>query len=123
MYDMKKHMIAIGIMIIVSMISLLVISAFTYIFKWQADKAMIGIIITYVLAGFSCGVYLRNRSQIGHRRKLIEALEIGTAYMLLLLLLSCFVVKIPFEFSVNFLLIWMLVSCSIFVGTQTKSHS
>ena len=123
MYKIKKYMIAISVMLVVSIVSLFVVSTFTYLFKWQANKAMIGIIFTYVLAGFAGGICLRNETQIGDRRRLIEALIIGTAYMLLLLLLSCFVFQIPFRFSIRFLMIWLLIVSSSFVAMSLKSHS
>jgi len=123
MYKIKKYMIAISVMLVVSIVSLFVVSTFTYLFKWQANKAMIGIIVTYVLAGFAGGICLRNETQIGYRRRLIEALIIGTAYMLLLLLLSCFIFQIPFRFSIQFLMIWLLIVLSSFVAMSLKSHS
>ena len=123
MCKVKKYCIAIGVMLVVSIVSLLVLSTLTYLFKWQADKAMIGIIVTYVLAGFAGGICLRNEIQIGDRRRLIEALIIGTAYMLLLLLLSCFIFQIPFRFSIQLIMIWLLIVLSSFVAMSLKSHS
>lgn len=123
MYKIKKYMIAISVMLVVSIVSLLVLSTLTYLFKWQADKAMIGIIVTYVLAGFAGGICLRNETQIACRRKLIEPFIVATAYMLLLLLLSCFIFQIPFRFSIQFLMIWLLIVLSSFVAMRLKSHS
>ena len=123
MCKVKKYCIAIGVMLVVSIVSLLVLSTCTYLFKWQANKAMIGIIVTYVLAGFAGGICLRNETQIGDRRRLIEALIIGTAYMLLLLLLSCFIFQIPFRFSIQLIMIWLLIVLSSFVAMSLKSHS
>lgn len=123
MHRVKRYIISLSIMMIVAMVSLLIVSILTYLFKWQSDKAMIGIIVTYVFAGFAGGICLRREKQMGHRRKLIESLIIGTAYMLLLLLLSCFVFQIPFQFSIRFLMIWLLIVFTAFVAVSMKIHS
>lgn len=114
MYKVKKYVISLCIMMIVATVFLLIVSALTYMFKWQADKAVIGIIITYVLAGFAGGISLRKE------RKIIGALGLGTMFMLLLVICSRIGFQIPFEFSVRVIRIWLLITSSTFVGMCLK---
>lgn len=120
MYKVKRYIIAIGMMLITSVVSLLVVSTFTYLFKWQADKAMIGIFVTYVLAGFIGGFCLRKGKRGEIRRKVIESLILANIFTFLLILFSYIIFQIPFELSSRFLLIWMLIVCSSFGGTCCK---
>ena len=96
MYKVKKYIIAVGVMLVVSAISLLVVSLFTYWLKWKADKVMIGIILTYVLAGLS-GAFVLNRlgKREYKRRKKTEIIVLSTLYVLTLILASVFCFQIP----------------------------
>ena len=122
MNKIKKYIIAISMMLITSIISLLVLSILTYLFKWQSDKATIGIMITYALAGFAGGICLRNVTQIVCRRKLINSFIIATAYMLLLMFFGL-VFQVPFSFTLSSIMIWLLIVTSSFVALNLKSHS
>lgn len=117
---MKNYIISIIVMILSTTLFLVVISMFTYLLKWQADKVMVGIMITYVLAGFTGGFCLRRRKKIGIQRMMIDAGLLGTVFMFLLVLFSYFIFQIPFEFSSRFLLIWMLIVCGSFGGICCK---
>ena len=111
---MKRYAIALGVMMIVTVMSLLVVSALTYWFKWQADKAMIGIIATYIVVGFFGGICLRCK------RKIMGAIVLGTSYMFLLVVCAYMGFRILFEFSDRCLLIWLLIVCSSFGGMCMK---
>jgi len=116
MYKVKKYIVTICIMIIAAIVSLLVVSVLTYLFKWQSDKAMAGIVITYILSGLAGGFYLRNEGAMEIRKNVIEAVLLSTLFIFSLIIFSSLVFKIPFGFSVRFLLIWLLVTCSLFGG-------
>ncbi len=116
MYRMRKYMVAICVMIVVSLVSLLVVSALTYVFKWQADKAMIGIIVTYILAGLAGGLSLKIDSNIEVRRNMLQSAMLSAIFLSLLILCSFFVGQIIFGFSTRLFLVWILIACSIFGG-------
>ena len=124
MSKIKGFVVTMVIMLGVAMISLLAVSALTYLFKWQADKAMIGIIVTYIFAGFIGGFYTKRTrekqfvdgNKIGIGKKAIEAFVVGNVFMLILLLLSIFVLQNSFGFSSRFLMIWGLLVSSTFLG-------
>lgn len=118
MKKIRSFVIAIIIMIIVSILCLLVVSTLAYLFKWQADKAMVGIILTYILAGFSGGMSLKllHKEKTKLRNKGIEAFAVSNIYMIILLILSALVVQNPFEISGRMLMIWMLLMSSAFLG-------
>lgn len=117
MNKIKKYMIVLSIMIVVSVISLLVLSILTYLFKWQADKAMIGIIITYILAGVVGGVCIKTE------RRVRAAMGVGTLFVAILVLCSSIGLQIPFEFSGRLILIWLLIISSSFIGLCLRSRS
>lgn len=105
-------------MMIVSIICLLGVSTFTYTYKWQADKALIGITVTYIITGFFGGLVMRiqNKDEKSMGRKMLEAIFLSVVFMLLLVVLSAFVMHIPFEFSSRFLMIFMLLTGSSCLG-------
>ena len=96
MYRIKKYSIAIGAMIGMTLVSLLIVSTLTYLFKWQADKAMIGIIVTYILVGFAGGFVLKrvSRKQNADERKkgvlqkALEAFSLSSIFTLIMTTLS-----------------------------------
>lgn len=121
MYNVKKYIMAIIVMVAIASVALLMLGTLTYFYKWQADKAMIGIIVTYVLTGFFGGFTLSRLEKREYgRKKGIETLVLGTLFVLLLTLGSSFGFQIPFSFSSRFVLIWLLVICSIFGGMCVK---
>ena len=120
MYYVKLYVRAIVVMLVIAIVALFGVGILTYLFKWQADKVMIGIIVAYILSGVAGGVCLRKEEQKGCRKRLIESLKIATAYIFLLSIFSCFIFQIPFEFSRRFLLIWLLMVSSTFVGMCLK---
>ena len=92
MYIVKKYLIAISVMMITSIVSLLIVSALTYLFKWQSDMAMIGIIVTYVLAGLSCVFTLRKIERESLSKMIFDTLITSVLFIVLLRVVS-FVVK------------------------------
>lgn len=120
MGKIRSFIISIIVMVLSTTLSLFVVSMFTYFLKWQSDKAMVGIIVTYIIAGFAGGFCLSRGGKIGIQRKMIEAWLLGTIFMFLLLLFSYFIFQIPFELSSRFLLIWLLIVCSSFGGICCK---
>ena len=124
MYHVKKYVIATSIMLVTSVVSLLLVSILAYVFKWQADKAMVGIIVTYILAGFAGGFGMRWVKSMEYgkdnlmrvRDKTIEALFLSSIFMLLLAVFSVLRFQNTFVFSGRFLMIWGLVASSAFFG-------
>lgn len=117
MQVIKKYIIPIVIMSVVSIFMLLAVSVLAYIYKWQADKALIGITGTYILAGLAGGLGLRRASLTKDMsKKLLEGILLGSSFMVLLLLASVFVTDISPEISGRFLLIWMLITGSASLG-------
>ena len=92
MNGLKKYLITVGVMLITSVISLLVLSILTYLFKWQADKATIGIIVTYALAVLLGGAVLWRMEKVTKIKLFVEILLTSTFFVLLLRALS-YVVK------------------------------
>ncbi len=123
MRKIRSFVIAIISMLLVSLIALLVVSTLTYLFKWQADKAMVGIITTYILAGLAGGFCMKriekkqySNPKIGIGRKTIEALVLSNIFLLLIFVLSVFVLQNSFEISNRSLMIWGLLVSSTFLG-------
>lgn len=129
---MKAFAISILSMSLVSILSLILLSVLTYIFKWQANTAMIGITGTYILAGFLGGLTLKfaelwkgrkkeegvqvQRENTSVGTKMIEAISAATFFMGILLLLSVITMQEKFELSGRFLTIWMLLLGSACLG-------
>ena len=124
MHRLKNYIVAIGVMIVTAMVSLLAVSTLTYLFKWQADKAMIGIIVTYILVGFAGGFVFKRVSKkqnaeerkVGVLQKALEAFSLSSVFMLLMIVLSTFVIQNPLEISGRLLMIWGLMTSSCFLG-------
>lgn len=123
MRKIRGFVIAMVIMVLVSVVSLFIVSVFSYLYKWQADKALIGITVTYILAGYFGGLSLklqnRKNGVNGQRsmgKKMLEAIFLGTIFMLFLILLSVFVLQNPFLISGRMLMIWMILVGSACLG-------
>ena len=124
MHRLKNYIVAIGVMIVTAMVSLLAVSTLTYLFKWQADKAMIGIIVTYILVGFAGGFVFKwvsrkqnaDEKKVGVLQKALEAFSLSSVFMLLMIVLSTFVIQNPLEISGRLLMIWGLMTSSCFLG-------
>ena len=116
MYKVKRYIICVSAMLFVSMLLLVVLATLTYMFKWQADKAMIGIIVTYVMAGVAGGICLRKTEKGTLSKKLLESLIASTLFIVVLEVLFVLIVRNECIFSVKFLLVWLLITSSVFGG-------
>lgn len=124
MNGIKKYMVAIILMLLLSVVMLFIVTTLTYVCEWQADKAMIGIVVTYILTGLAGGICLRffgkkeyvAEPKNGIRRKAIEALILSNVFFALLLMLSVFGLQISFAFSGRFFMIWLLFLGTTFLG-------
>ena len=124
MSTIKKYLAAIVFMLVITMFTLVIITTFTYIFKWQADKAMIGIVATYIFAGLTGGICLKNFVKKENRieqknriaNKLLEAWILSTVFFVCIKVLSVLVLQNAFVFSGRFFLIWILLFASTFLG-------
>lgn len=124
MNKIKKYIAAIFIMLLTTIAMLFIVTTFTYAFKWQAEKAMIGIVVTYIFAGLAGGICLRcslkkeyvppQKNKIA--KKAFEALILSTIYLVFLLTISVFGLQISFEFSGRFFMIWILLFGATFFG-------
>ena len=112
----KRYVVSLGIMMVTVVVSLMIVSTLTYSFKWQADKAMVGIIVTYILAGFMGGVFVGKDGERTIRRNVIEAGGLSFLFLLFLVLCSGLGFHIPFEFTIRVFLIWLLIACGTFGG-------
>ena len=106
------------IMGMVSAICLLTVSVLTYHYKWQADKALIGITLTYIVTGFAGGLSqkIMNKESRSMGRKMLEGMLISTIFVGGLLGISIGIVQNPLELSSRFLMIWMLLMGSTCLG-------
>ena len=116
MYKVKRYIISVSAMVLVSMVLLVVLATLTYMFKWQADKVMIGIIVTYVMAGVAGGIYLRKTEKGILCKKLLESFIASTLFMVVLELPVILIVRNGVIFSWRFLLVWLLIISSVFGG-------
>ncbi len=120
---LKRILVSLGIMVFLSLLLLLVLSGMTYIWKWQADKALAGITIIYILAGYVGGFSLKRmtskelyQQEISIGRKMLQGILLGSLFLAVLVLLSLLFVEIPFALSSRFLMIWMLLVGSASLG-------
>ena len=120
MYKVKKYIVTLSVMLIASVVALLVVSTLTYIFKWQADKAMIGIIITYVLVGFAGGVSFRKNEKEKMVKKILESFIVTIFFVIVTTMISMLVTQNPFVFSSRSILILLLITSSVLCGMCVK---
>lgn len=131
-YTIKNTLFAVIIMGITSAIALVILSVFTYLLKWQAPQAQVGIILTYIISGFLGGVL---PSMIGERKKkevkntenstkitLIKGTTQSAIYMAVLLSISILLSANEKWDMVQILLVWILLTASstlgIFIGEK-----
>lgn len=132
-YTIKNTLFAVIIMGITSAATLVILSVFTYLFRWQAPQAQVGITLTYIISGFLGGVL---PSMIGERRKkkevkntenstkitLIKGTTQSAIYMAVLLSISILLSANEHWDMVQILLVWILLTASstlgIFIGEK-----
>jgi len=120
MDKIKKYAISLVVMMMTVIVSLLIVSTLTYIFKWQADKAMIGIIVTYVLVGFVGGVSFRKSEKEKWVKKILESFMIAIFFVIVATMISVLVMQNPFVFSSRSILILLLITSSVLCGMCVK---
>ena len=104
-------------MTIVAILMLLIISVLSYIYKWQADKALVGITLTYIVTGFIGGwTFKRKAQEVDGAKKLIEGICLGSMFMFLLIGSSVVFTENSFGISGRFFMIWMLLVGSSCLG-------
>lgn len=112
-----KWIVPLFVMTVVSMLMLIGVSMLAYIYKWYADKALLGITLTYIIAGFVGGRVLKRLSEVKDmNKKLLESILLGVLAMALLVLFSLLVTDNAFGISSRFLMIWMLITGSASLG-------
>lgn len=118
MKTIRNQIITIIIMTLISLVSLLIVSVLSYMYKWQADKALIGITITYIVTGFIGGVTQKviNKEQRTIGRKMLDGILIGSMFVGILWIASIFIVQNPLFFSTRFVMIGMLLIGSTCIG-------
>ncbi len=118
MRKIGNFMIVIMFMFLIAAISLVLVSTFSYLYKWQADKALVGITVTYILAGFSGGLMLKkiNKEAKTIGKKMMEGILQGTIFMAIIIGVGVFGLESPLVVSSRFLMLWMLVAGSTCLG-------
>ncbi len=113
-----KWILAVFIMAVVSVICLLVTSVFAYIYKWQADKALVGITLTYILTGLVGGFVQRffKGEVYSMGQKMLDGICVASIFLFFMILISVFVMQNPFVISSRFLMIGMLLTGSACLG-------
>jgi len=114
---LKRMLSVLALMGGFSIVLLLGLSVLTYIFKWKADTALVGITFCYIAVGFFGGKVKAIWSyETGVGRKLIDGLVIGNLFMLCLLAVSTFLIVNEFLLESRFFMIWMLIMGSTALG-------
>lgn len=116
MKKIKSYFYALIVMLMVSVICLWIVSMLAYNYKWQADKAMIGILVVYSLAGVTGGVWHKRMT----KGTIMGAMLLGSLYIMLLLVASILIFENSLSFSVQFIRVYCLVICSIFMGRMLR---
>ena len=121
---MKKIIIPLGVMGVSSTILILALSILTYIWKWKADTALIGITFIYMLAGFLGGVCKKRISDEGAiGKKLLEGIVVGSLFAIILFVISVFGMKNAIIFDRRFFVVWMVIIGSCALGSILKRFS
>ena len=118
MMRIKSFLVVLIMMIVTSAICLGGVSILAYTYKWQADKALIGITITYIVTGFIGGVSQKilNKEQKNMGKKMVDGIVLSSVFMGVLVLLSICVTENPMNISSRFLMIWVLLMGSSCLG-------
>ena len=124
-YAIKNILLSVVIMGILSMITLVILSVFTYDLKWQASQAQVGLTLTYIISGFvggflSCIVRGDRKKKKHEENSLKNALSygmtLGTIYMAVLLSISI-LISANTNWDMGLILLrWILLSTSCVLG-------
>ena len=118
MKKIRYFLLVLIIMVVVSVICLCVVSALAYTYKWQADKALIGVTFTYIVTGFVGGFSqkIMNKEAQSIGRKMLEGMILSLLFMGGLIVLSFFLIQNPLEITSRFWMIMMLLMGSACLG-------
>ncbi|MBR4025971.1 MAG: YrzE family protein [Lachnospiraceae bacterium] len=123
----KQIIVSILFMAITSVLLLFLVSICTYIFKWQADMAMLLITFVYILTGIFGGMLYGKRQRTengstdtserslyfdkksGFGKKLLQGIILGSVYMGILIFISVFGLQNTIKDYVRLMLLWILV--------------
>lgn len=114
----KQLLLPLIVMYVATIGSLFLLSLFSYWWKWQADTIMVGIIGTYILSGVVGGIFLyflRVDKEVQHLYS--KGMILGSAYMLILLVLSA-ICGLAGGWDVLLIaVLWLLVVASTLLGS------
>ena len=110
-----SYITSILLMICISIMSLILLSILTYLFKWQAPQAMLGIIVTYILTGLAGGLFVPSL-------KKGDSLIRGTGYTVLLVGIALFVAEDSHVEIIASITIWLMVTGSCAIGEILRRH-
>ena len=118
MKKVKQIIFLIFIMLVMSFICLGILSVLTYEYKWQADKALVGITLTYILVGFIGGMLQRimNKETKTMGGKMREAILLSAIFLAILVGISTVFLQTPFAISSRFFMICILLTGSTCLG-------
>lgn len=118
MKRLVRLLFALMIMFITALISLGAVTVLAYNFKWQADKALVGITLTYILAGFIGGMSQRimNKEVKTMGAKMLEAILLSAIFIAILVGISIMFMQIQFAISSRFFMICILLTGSTCLG-------
>lgn len=118
MRKIKNYILVIILMLFISGISLFVLGLLTYMQKWQADKALVGVVAAYILAGYFGGLFQKiiNKETRENGKKIAEGIITASGFMLVLTCLCVFGQGGSLVFSTRFFMIWALLVGSACLG-------
>lgn len=121
----KNTIITLLFMGILTILLLMMIGVSTYCLKLQADKAMLLIIVVYILVGLSGGIIHELLERFHAKKtgfypsllqKILYGTGIGSVYMLILLVLAISTVKASIDDYVRLVTLWLMVCGSCILG-------
>ena len=118
MKKIRDLCVTLVVMFLISLISLLVVTLLSYNYKWQADKAMVGITVTYILVGFSGGLVQRflDKKERSIGQKMLGGILLASFFIGILCVVSFVLGSGSMQISSRFLMIWMLLIGSTCLG-------
>lgn len=113
----KKIGIPLVIMVMMSVIMLLVVSTLTFLFRWKADKALLGIIFTYIVVGVIGGKSQKRLSETTRiKEKILEGICLSAYFIGVLVVFSFVLLEKGESFSTRFFMTGILIIGSTCLG-------
>lgn len=120
MVNLKKLIVSNVVMLLVSLFMIMLVSVITYVFRWQADLAMIGITFSYIIAGYCGGICLKfsclKEEEKSIAGKMLQAMVASMLFVLILLGISFGILGNEIIVDGRLLLIAMLLVGSATLG-------